>query len=676
MIYAAKSTEDRRGSIPEQLRECHEAIDTDHRRRHVAEYTDEAVSGYRRDRGPGLRDAIEHAEDLAGEFGVAELWAQHSDRLARGDGRNARHTVEIALWALKHDIRVRTLQDPDTFRDLLYAVVTGQRNNEDSRRKAVATVAGRKRALERGEFMGHLPDGYRIIREFDRDGHVTRRLEFDPVRQPLIELLFRLALRGRTPGQITATISDRGWLTKPVRRIDSPRPFDVAKVNALLRNPRYAALSPFKGEILARGHWPGYISERQHQRICERLSRPQGRRSTGPVDPYLMWRMLTCGHCGEPLRVCTGQPSGHGARARVYVCGGHVQRRGRVQCHAAPIDAHIAEAMLTASLPTLLETGRPDPGLLPATGTYAALTQRTTVSQRRTRELTDTQRFRDWIEQEATGRTDATRALAPQLTMLLRGWFSQIAIKVEPQSVTIATTRRDSAELSERASVTLDRTVWTRYAPPGHRQLTKTKWAPAEMIGALQAWAEEHGHSPRNVDWKPPSASHPLDKTVCRSFGSWERALRQAGLPPAGPPLHRRWSDEQIISALKAWARAHGRAPAYIEWLKGAPGRPAAQTVYHRFGTWTAALVAAGLSPPPRPKSRTARWAKPDILDALRAWAHANGRPPTVVDWVKVTPERPSNMTVRKHFGSWRHALAAADLKTDGHGRALTISMG
>jgi hypothetical protein len=37
VIYGAKSTEDRRGSIPEQLRECREAIDADPRRRFVAE---------------------------------------------------------------------------------------------------------------------------------------------------------------------------------------------------------------------------------------------------------------------------------------------------------------------------------------------------------------------------------------------------------------------------------------------------------------------------------------------------------------------------------------------------------------------------------------------------------------------------------------------------------------
>jgi len=53
-----------------------------------------------------------------------------------------RHAVEISLWALKPDGRVRTVQDPDTFRDLLYAVVTGQRNHEDSRRKGIRSASG------------------------------------------------------------------------------------------------------------------------------------------------------------------------------------------------------------------------------------------------------------------------------------------------------------------------------------------------------------------------------------------------------------------------------------------------------------------------------------------------------------------------------------------------------
>jgi DNA invertase Pin-like site-specific DNA recombinase len=215
VIYAAKSTEDRRASIPEQLRECRGQVEGDPRRRLVAEYFDEAFSAYRRDRGPGLRDATQHAEDLAEEYEIAELWAQQSDRLARGDGRAARRTVEIALWALKHDVRVRTLQDPDAFRDLLFAVVTGQRNNEDSRRKGRASAAGRGRAAARGEYIGYRPGGYRLAIDVDPNGQILKRLVFDPDRQPLIELIFGLALEGKRSGAIAKAVTEAGWRTKP-----------------------------------------------------------------------------------------------------------------------------------------------------------------------------------------------------------------------------------------------------------------------------------------------------------------------------------------------------------------------------------------------------------------------------------------------------------------------------
>jgi hypothetical protein len=73
------------------LLECRAAITHEPGRAVIAEYTDEALSAFRASRGPGLADAMEHAEELAKDGGVAELWALHSDRLARGDGRAARH---------------------------------------------------------------------------------------------------------------------------------------------------------------------------------------------------------------------------------------------------------------------------------------------------------------------------------------------------------------------------------------------------------------------------------------------------------------------------------------------------------------------------------------------------------------------------------------------------------
>src|SRR5436190_12539970 len=210
VIYAAKSTEDRRGSIPGQVLECREAVESAGGRMIVGEYSDEAFSAFVGSRGPGLAQAMRHAHELARDRAV-ELWAQHSDRLARGDGRSARHAVEVALWALKNDVRVRTIQDPETFRDLLYAVVTGQRNHEDSRRKGLASAAGRRRAVERGDYTGAKPDGYTRVVEVDEAGAVRKRLEIDPDRAPVIELIFSMALRGKRSSQILRAVNQAGW---------------------------------------------------------------------------------------------------------------------------------------------------------------------------------------------------------------------------------------------------------------------------------------------------------------------------------------------------------------------------------------------------------------------------------------------------------------------------------
>jgi hypothetical protein len=700
IIYAAKSTEDRRGSIPDQLQECRLAIESDPLRRLVAEYSDEAFSAYRRDRGPGLKDAFQHAEDLVAEQGIAELWAQHSDRLARGDGRAARHTVEIALWALKNDVRVRTLQDPDTFRDLLYAVVTGQRNNEDSRRKALSSQAGRKRAIARGEFVAHLPDGPVLRREVDDDGRLQRRMELDPVREPLIELIFRLALRGRTCGQIAKTVNAHGWLTKPVKRTDEPRPFDVGRIYETVKNPRYAALATYRGEVLARGHWPAYITERQHERIMHRLhrSRTGARRS---AEPYLLGRLARCGHCGRALRAHGGRPTPDGTYTRRYVCGSHIDDRGRHQCHASPIHAHTLEAMLIANLDALLATPDaedPQPAPVPPlTGAspdvrahlrdaiaaedderlehaidrlltsmqpYAALARLSIASQRRARELADAERLRVWVEREGAGRTPATRAQSAEMSRILRGWFASITARVDRATVTITAMRRRGAGApADLAAVQISRSAWTRAAAPGRRGVTlHGTWEPAEVIGALQAWADEHGRSPTQLEWKLAAVDHPQSLAVRRHLGPWNHALRTAGLQLVVPPQRYEWTKAETVKALRAWDRRHGRAPFAMEWARAKPEHPSAATIRAHFGHWDDAIYAAGLRPLRRAKLRFTPWHPPLIIKALQDWTSAHGRAPKGLDWITAEPGRPCAGTVYNHFGTWAGALAAAGL--------------
>src|SRR5436190_4096432 len=85
VIYAAKSTEDKHGSIPTQLEDCR-ALAEREGWTVEAEFSDEAFSAYSGNRGPGLASARERAAKLANEHGRCILVAQDADRFARGSG--------------------------------------------------------------------------------------------------------------------------------------------------------------------------------------------------------------------------------------------------------------------------------------------------------------------------------------------------------------------------------------------------------------------------------------------------------------------------------------------------------------------------------------------------------------------------------------------------------------
>ncbi len=631
-----------RGSIPDQLRECDEAIDAQDGRCALATYTDESFSAFSRSRGPGLLDAMQHAEDLAEEHGSAELWAQHSDRLARGDGRSARHAVEIALWALKRDVAVRTVQDPDTFRDLLYAVVTGQRNHEDSRRKGLAMAAGRRRAAARGDFIGYEPPGYKLAIELRDGGRVKKRMVIDPERREVIETIFRLVLRGRPTGAVARALNDAGWRTNPSRKGIAPKKWTVERVDVVLRNPRYAGLAVFDGEVVARGHWPAYISERQHQRVRARMA-THDRATTKPLrlETYLLAQLMRCGSCDEPLYCATGERRQDGTHARRYVCASHDKGRDADRCQAPRIAAEMLEAMFIASLRTLLldsysaecETDQSEPcavldltrereqlrdAALAAELEFHAALERLLVrmddrarasdparlSQRQRRQLEAVTRFEAWAAEELSGRTEASRAEAPELNHLLSGWLSSITVTVGATNIEIVVTPRfpvgpagDSPV--RRAAVTLDPAEWTRVAClVGRPRLRSSAWDDAEILGALQAWAEINGRSPTWMDWRAADATRPNAITVRRHFRTWKRALHLAGLHPfvpASAPRNYAWSDADILAALKDWAAKNGRPPKWDEWMHATPERPCTNTVCQHFGGWRAGLAAAGL---------------------------------------------------------------------------------
>lgn len=181
-----------------------------------------------------------------------------------------------------------------------------------------------------------------------------------------------------------------------------------------------------------------------------------------------------------------------------------------------------------------------------------------------------------------------------------------------------------------------------------------------QLISVLQRYAKEHGTSPSLTEWRRLRMT-PALKPFYRVFGSWPAALAAAGLPtPASlaNAARERWGEQEIIAALHAHRAARGETPRGRDWPASTAEHPSMDRVVAVFGSWRAAVEAAGL--PPRPVKT--RWTADKVIELLRADAAALGRTPAVRDWDEAREARPGFGTVVRLFGSWNVALEASGL--------------
>jgi Homing endonuclease associated repeat len=124
------------------------------------------------------------------------------------------------------------------------------------------------------------------------------------------------------------------------------------------------------------------------------------------------------------------------------------------------------------------------------------------------------------------------------------------------------------------------------------------QWGDDEAIlSALCRWAERNG-VPQAKDWDTPAAGRPTRTVVTKRFGSWEAALRAARLDfPRSEP---KWSHDRIVAALREWTARHERLPTTSDRQIAGDDHPSRMQVWRRFGSWDAAISAAGITCPPR----------------------------------------------------------------------------
>ena len=117
--------------------------------------------------------------------------------------------------------------------------------------------------------------------------------------------------------------------------------------------------------------------------------------------------------------------------------------------------------------------------------------------------------------------------------------------------------------------------------------------------------------------------------------------------------IRRRYTDEQILEALRASAARLGRSPTMKEFGADPGAGMHPQTVIEHFGTWNAAKRAAGLMP--------RRFAtREELVDQLRLLGEQLGRIPTARDLDVRRGTMPSKSLYWHTFGSLSTALREA----------------
>jgi hypothetical protein len=117
--------------------------------------------------------------------------------------------------------------------------------------------------------------------------------------------------------------------------------------------------------------------------------------------------------------------------------------------------------------------------------------------------------------------------------------------------------------------------------------------------------------------------------------------------------IRRRYTDEQILEALRTSATRLGRSPTMKEFGADPEAGMHPQTVIEHFGTWNAAKRAAGLVP--------RRFAtREELVDQLRRLGEELGRIPTARDLDERRGTMPSKSLYWHTFGSLSTALRDA----------------
>ena len=194
----------------------------------------------------------------------------------------------------------------------------------------------------------------------------------------------------------------------------------------------------------------------------------------------------------------------------------------------------------------------------------------------------------------------------------------------------------------------------------GLEVLHRRSYSKAELIQQLKDEFERLGRVPTTKDITSTSKENKTASsgTFQNVFGSWKKALEAAGLEVT---WKRDYTKEELIQQLKYEFQRLGRVPVNMDIMSASKENRTAHptTFYEIFGSWSKALEAAGLE-----IIHKRGYTKEGLIQQLNDEFGRLGKVPTAEDMKFASKENRtvSINTFRNFFGSWNKALEAAGL--------------
>src|SRR3989338_4761967 len=176
--------------------------------------------------------------------------------------------------------------------------------------------------------------------------------------------------------------------------------------------------------------------------------------------------------------------------------------------------------------------------------------------------------------------------------------------------------------------------------------MAKKYYTPEGLINLLIDFNKKNGRSPTTDDF---TGVRPSYATFINHFGSWNKALKTAGLKTTIQGSEQKISNEEIIKKVKEY---------YIKTNKSPQARDFPSTFHNRFSKWNTLLKKAGI-----PIAKRVDYSDKELLEILLSVTKKIGHTPKRREFNKINRLGPKSGTYAIHFGSWNNALKRIDLK-------------